>query len=420
MNKVVPSMSRPPKRTASRKESLPAEPAKLSGWWELAIANKDLLLVEGVPVIPVAEAPANHWMNKAVQLQSCVGVDTHFYEDSELQYSTTPTVLASGFGHMPLADRQAFSQQWLNDSGWFEHDPKQGDVYTDPTGILPVDMVVQQDRVRPEDCVNWIKEGIPPSLLIPVIVCMVDTGRSAVLPTLDIELKAEWKKQFPTPLASQSDAKTAVKVWAAARDGAFKDPFARTSSTGIRVLLRGAPGTGKTQLAVDYAATIKRPHVIVDAEVNSSEYLSMLATAEKADIVVIFDESARLIRYREDRTSATERMLRALEDYRHCAVFFTTNLPKESIEPAMLDRCTDIFNVLPPTRKELEQAWRAYAKENAVTPLRLSNEVIDCVVAKQQGYRTLRIAAEYTANARKAGLSCKAAVAAAVAAITRR
>jgi hypothetical protein len=86
----------------------------------------------------------------------------------------------------------------------------------------------------------------------------------------------------------------------------------------------------------------------------------------------------------------------------------------------MLDRCTDIFNVLPPTRKELEQAWRAYAKENAVTPLRLSNEVIDCVVAKQQGYRTLRIAAEYTANARKAGLSCKAAVAAAVAAITRR
>ena len=79
MTKVVPSMSRPPKRTASRKESLPAEPATLSEWWELAIANKDLLLVEGVPVIPVAEAPANHWMNKAVQLQSCAGVDTHFY-----------------------------------------------------------------------------------------------------------------------------------------------------------------------------------------------------------------------------------------------------------------------------------------------------------------------------------------------------
>ena len=50
MTKAVPSMSRPPKRTASRKESLPAEPATLSEWWELAIANKDLLLVEGNPL----------------------------------------------------------------------------------------------------------------------------------------------------------------------------------------------------------------------------------------------------------------------------------------------------------------------------------------------------------------------------------
>ena len=113
-----------------------------------------------------------------------------------------------------------------------------------------------------------------------------------------------------------------------------------TSEAGVKALLSGASGTGKTLAAKHLARTLDRPLYRIDLAATVNKYIGeteknleqALAAAEELDVVLLLDEGDALLGKRTEVGSATDRyanmetnfLLQRLEEFRGI-IIITTN-----------------------------------------------------------------------------------------------
>lgn len=113
-----------------------------------------------------------------------------------------------------------------------------------------------------------------------------------------------------------------------------------SSDAGVKALLSGASGTGKTLAAKHLARTLGRPLYRIDLAATVNKYIGeteknleqALAAAEELDVVLLLDEGDALLGKRTEVGSATDRyanmetnfLLQRLEDFRGI-IIITTN-----------------------------------------------------------------------------------------------
>jgi hypothetical protein len=153
----------------------------------------------------------------------------------------------------------------------------------------------------------------------------------------------------------------------------------RPGARGVRVLLSGAPGTGKTLSAEVLAHELGVDLLLVDIARIVSKWIGeteknlaeVFDAAERSQAVLFFDEADALFGRRTEVSDAHDRyanletayLLTRLERFEGLAVL-STNL-RQNVDPAFIRRLEFVIELEEPARPEREALWRCHLPSEA-------------------------------------------------------
>ena len=199
-------------------------------------------------------------------------------------------------------------------------------------------------------------------------------GVSLVKPRLSWQqliLPKEHKQQLRESINRLENQSLVINTW-----GFLKD---RRGATGVRLLLAGAPGTGKTLSAEVLAYQLGVELMIVDISRVVSKWIGeteknlekVFQAAEQSKAALLFDEADALFGKRTEVNDASDRnanletayLLTRLESYEGLVVM-STNM-RNNIDPAFLRRLDYIIDYNEPNRQERKAIWECHIPKNA-------------------------------------------------------
>ncbi len=161
---------------------------------------------------------------------------------------------------------------------------------------------------------------------------------------------------------------------------------------GVRALLVGPSGTGKTLAAAWLASHLTRPLFRVDLASVLSKYIgeteknlsALLARAEHADVVLLFDEADSLFGQRTDVRHATDRfanaqtnyLLQRIEDYD--GVVILTSNSRSRFDGAFTRRLDAIIEFGAPDVATRRALWLAHLGDGHCLPAARLNRLAAC------------------------------------------
>jgi hypothetical protein len=175
--------------------------------------------------------------------------------------------------------------------------------------------------------------------------------------------------------------------------------FRASVGRGVRALLAGASGTGKTMAARILAAELGMDLYRVDLAAVVNKYVGeteknlhlVLARAEALDVVLLLDEGDALLGRRSEVKSSNDRyanletnyLLQRLEGYQGIAIV-TTNFA-ENIDPAFQRRMDVVVPFFAPRADERRRIWALHLPDDhAVDPEWLERVVQRCTLTGGQ------------------------------------
>jgi SpoVK/Ycf46/Vps4 family AAA+-type ATPase len=175
--------------------------------------------------------------------------------------------------------------------------------------------------------------------------------------------------------------------------------FRGSANRGVRALLSGPSGTGKTLAARILAAELGMDLYRVDLASVINKYIGeteknlhrVLAHAEELDVILLLDEGDALLGQRTDVKSSNDRyanletnyLLQRLENYQGI-VLITTNAA-QNIDPAFQRRMDVVVNFVPPQADERWAIWQLHMPDDcAVRPDFLARVAAQCVMTGGQ------------------------------------
>jgi hypothetical protein len=154
--------------------------------------------------------------------------------------------------------------------------------------------------------------------------------------------------------------------------------FSSTTNRGVRALLTGGSGTGKTFAAKILAAELGMDIYRVDLSAIINKYIGeteknlhrVLSRAEELDVILLLDEGDSLLGNRTEVKSSNDRyanletnyLLQRLENY-HGIVVITTNAG-QSIDRAFQRRMDIVVNFTSPQAEERLRIWQFHLPVN--------------------------------------------------------
>jgi predicted nucleic acid-binding protein len=143
--------------------------------------------------------------------------------------------------------------------------------------------------------------------------------------------------------------------------------------SGVRALLHGLSGTGKTLAAEWLAAQLGKPMLVVDTAAVTSKYIGeternlerVMGAAERADAVLLFDEADALFARRTEVGNANDRHANAQTNYllqrleSHGGITVLTSNSRSRIDAAFTRRLDAVIEFTLPTPPERLALWRA-------------------------------------------------------------
>lgn len=184
---------------------------------------------------------------------------------------------------------------------------------------------------------------------------------AAVAPVLPTAVQAQFELLHARCL--QRDTLPAhLSAAAAARTGA-----------GVRALLHGASGTGKTLAAEWLAARLGKLLLVVDTAAVTSKYIGeterhldrVMSGAERLDAVLLFDEADALFARRTEVGSSNDRFANAQTNFllqrleAHGGITLLTSNGRSRIDSAFTRRLDAVIEFAPPSPHERLALWRA-------------------------------------------------------------
>ena len=144
-------------------------------------------------------------------------------------------------------------------------------------------------------------------------------------------------------------------------------------SAGVRALLHGPSGTGKTLAAEWLAARLGKPLLVVDTAAITSKYIGeternlerVMGGAERVDAVLLFDEADALFARRTDVASSNDRYANAQTNYLlqrlegHTGITVLTSNGRSRIDAAFTRRLDSVIEFTHPSPPERMALWRA-------------------------------------------------------------
>lgn len=171
--------------------------------------------------------------------------------------------------------------------------------------------------------------------------------------------------------------------------GHLADAFSSGANRGVRALLTGSSGTGKTLAARILASELGMDVYRVDLSAVVDKYVGqteknlhrVLSRAEELDVVLLIDEGDSLLGARTDVKSANDRfanletnyLLQRLETYQGI-VLVTTNAA-DHIDPAFQRRMDVVVNFVEPGPLERQHIWQIHLPEHHEVPAEVLREV---------------------------------------------
>lgn len=169
--------------------------------------------------------------------------------------------------------------------------------------------------------------------------------------------------------------------------------FQKPPNWGVRALLSGPSGTGKTLAARILAARLGIDLYRVDLAAVVNKYIGeteknlhrVLSKAEELDVVLLLDEGDALLGKRTDVKSANDRyanletnyLLQRLENYQGIALI--TSNASENIDPAFQRRMDMTISFVPPEAEERWKIWQLHlSSQHRVDTDFLSNVASRC------------------------------------------
>jgi hypothetical protein len=165
-------------------------------------------------------------------------------------------------------------------------------------------------------------------------------------------------------------------------DGTLGAAFGRGSGTGVRALLAGPSGTGKTLACRLLAHALGKDLYRLDLSAVVDKYVGeteknlhrVLSAAEDLDVVLLVDEGDSLLGGRTEVRSANDRfanletnyLLQRIETYEGI-VLVTTNSP-DSIDPAFQRRMDVVLTLSDPGPAERWQLWELHLPPGHLVP----------------------------------------------------
>lgn len=298
--------------------------------------------------------------------------------------------------------------EWLHNLGWYYHTPSVRDAYV----VGERQLVVARNRAV------YLNDDIPPVVTVECWdVTRPFSGKSAYFLTVD------QKATYAFDGIVDETALSLFPVWREMRTG-----FASGTLTGngprMRVALLGAPGTGKTHTALQYAQFLRRPVCVVSLEGRSNlrrDLHDLMRDAAELDVVLLLDEAAQYVRDDGRNRSENQELFLSLLESDGGQWFFTANLTRDELDRAVLDRLADVLTYQLPSEQELAAMWRRTCAADADTVKfkRYAKQVASAVAGKA-AYRAVREVARVVFSATRAGYSTNKAVSLALAAFERK
>ncbi len=160
----------------------------------------------------------------------------------------------------------------------------------------------------------------------------------------------------------------------------------RNKAGGVIILCQGIPGTGKTLTAEVYAEVLGKPlysvqcsQLGIDVDTVEKTLLAALARGRRWDAVTLLDEADVYIHERGadlEQNAIVGVFLRVIEY--HAGVLFLTTNRGDSVDDAILSRCTARIVYRKPEPAEQATIWRTLAEVNGVA---ISPETVAAIVA---------------------------------------
>jgi SpoVK/Ycf46/Vps4 family AAA+-type ATPase len=153
---------------------------------------------------------------------------------------------------------------------------------------------------------------------------------------------------------------------------------ARTrASDGVRLLFTGASGTGKSLAAQWLASRLGLPVQRVDLAATMSKWIgeteknlsALLARAEHADVVLLFDEADALFGKRTEVANGNDRFANAQTNFllqrieSHSGIIVLTSNSRTRFDPAFVRRLDAIIDFPPPDAQARRGLWAAHLGE---------------------------------------------------------
>lgn len=156
-------------------------------------------------------------------------------------------------------------------------------------------------------------------------------------------------------------------------DGLGK-PLSATHNTGVRALLYGESGTGKTLAAVYLAAQLGAPLYRLDLGAVLNKYVGeteknihqLLAQAAEEDFILLIDEADALFAKRSDGESGGERFANMLTNYllarieQHPGIVLMTTNGLGRIDTAFMRRFDRVIEFQSPQLEERSRIWQQH------------------------------------------------------------
>lgn len=181
--------------------------------------------------------------------------------------------------------------------------------------------------------------------------------------------------------------------------GALPAAFAARLNAGVRALLAGPSGTGKTLAAQVLARELGLPLYRLDLSAVVSKYIGeternlhkLLSAAQALDVMLLLDEGDALLAPRTEVGSSNDRyanletnfLLQRLESHQGL-VLVTTNA-QARIDSAFMRRFDFVIPFRPPEVAERLRLWQAHLpQDHALTPAQLGAVAEACALAGGQ------------------------------------
>lgn len=150
--------------------------------------------------------------------------------------------------------------------------------------------------------------------------------------------------------------------------------FVARSAQGVRALLVGAPGTGKTLAGSWLATRLGQPLYRVDLAAVASKYIGeteqnlgrLLDTAEAADVILLFDEADALFANRTEVRDASDRHANGVVNYLlsrlegHAGIVLLTANSRARFDAAFARRLDAVIEIPLPGPGERRALWRSH------------------------------------------------------------